>query len=349
MKTWLNSRVMATLLIVVGLGIGGLLVARRLGMFDRVPVICPSDPNLPAAGQWSTGAPMPTIRGETPASSIDERIYVAGGMVKQWLTTNSLEIYDTASDSWTSGAPMPYGIHHAGVTTANGRLYVIGGYDDMGKMVNAQPDIADTWYYDPEQNKWFAVADMPNPRAAHAVVTLDDLIYVIGGTGTAAQAVWVYDPVTDAWDTSRQGKLPTPREHVAAIVVDGKIWVIGGRWKDVSTGVVEVYDPVSDTWEKKSDMPVPRSAIALADFDGRIYAAGGEEQQNNCTYGNIHVYDIASDSWAGVKDMPSPRHGMASAVVGGRWYLIGGSSGAYGATERDLTGIVEIFTPNAAS
>ncbi len=349
MKSWMNRRVLAALVLVIGLGLGGLLVARRLGVFDKVPVICPGDPNLPTIGAWSSGAAMPTIRAETAASDIDGRIYVAGGMVKQWLTTTTLEIYDTASDSWTSGAPMPYGIHHAGVTTANGRLYVIGGYDDMGKMVNARPDIADTWYYDPEQDKWFAVADMPSPRAAHAAVTLDGLIYVVAGTGTGAQDVWVYDPVADTWDASRQGKLPTPREHVPAIVVDGKIWVIGGRWKDISTGAVEVYDPVSDTWERKADMPVPRSALALAVFDGRIYAAGGEDLGTYCTYGTIHVYDIASDTWTGMKDMPSPRHAMLSAVVNNRWYLIGGSSGANGATERDLTGIVEIFTPNAAS
>ena len=82
---------------------------------------------------------------------------------------------------------------------------------------------------------------MPEPRLAGAVVTLDNYIYIIGGTG-GSNALLRYDPARDDW-TSLAG-LSESREHTAATALDGKIYAMGGRWANSGELMsVEVYDP----------------------------------------------------------------------------------------------------------
>lgn len=346
MQRFMKSKTPGILMLVVGLIVVVVAVVKVTGILAP-GVSCGGPTGLPLGGVWQTGAPMLTARAETAAIQIGDKIYVAGGMVKGWVTTTVNEIYDTVTNTWTTASPAPYGIHHAGVAAVNGKVYVIGGYDDMGKMVNAAPDIAHGWVYDPAADTWNAIADMPSTRAAGSAVTIDDKIFVVGGTGTGSRDVWVYDPATDTWDTSRTGKLPVETEHVPAVTLDGKIYVIGGRWNNISTPAVQVYDVQNDTWERKADIPVSRSALSLAVLDGKIHAVGGEELSNKCTYALHEEYDPATDTWTELADMPTGRHAMFSGVVNNRWYLIGGSSEAGSNTERALTGVVEIFEPNA--
>ncbi|MBZ0282793.1 MAG: hypothetical protein K8L97_18790 [Anaerolineae bacterium] len=330
-------------LLVVGLALGALAITRILPMITP-GVVCPNNPELPVGGIWTEGANMPTARAETAATSLGERIYVAGGMVSPWVATAIHEIYDTTTNTWQSAAPMPIAINHSGVASALGRIYVTGGYDVIGKMVDAKPDIAQGWYYDPEADSWTEIAPMPSPRAAHAMVNIEDKLYVVGGTGAGALEVWVYDPAADTWEI-REGLMQNAREHVPAVVLDGKIYVVGGRWQNISTAAVEVYDPATDSWTQAADVPTPRSALSVAVLDGKIHTVGGEELSNSCTYGLHEMYDPATDEWTELQNMPTPRHAMLSAVIDDKWYLIGGASEAGPRTDAALSGVVEVFTP----
>lgn len=330
-------------LVAIGIVLGGIAISRVLPLITP-GVVCPSNPELPMGGTWTQGARMPTARAETSAASLDGKIYVAGGMVTPWTATAVHEIYDTRTDSWQNAAPIPLAINHSGVASALGRIYITGGYDFIGKMVDAKPDIAQGWYYDPEADTWTEIAPMPSPRAAHTMVNIEDKLYLVGGTGEGALEVWVYDPAADSWEI-REGLMKNPREHVPAVVLDGKIYVVGGRWQNISTAAVEVYDPAADTWTEVADIPTPRSALSVAVLDGKIHTIGGEELANGCTYGLHELYDPETDTWTALHNMPTPRHAMLSAVVDNQWYLIGGSSEAGQRTDASLTGVVEIFVP----
>lgn len=343
-KRWLPGLV----LIVGGIAIMG-VVFTRIQNQVAPGLTCGGPAGLPADGQWSSGTLMPTARAETAAIEVGDRIYVVGGMVRAWTATTIVEVYNTTDNSWQRLSPIPFAVHHAGVASVNGKVYVIGGYDDMGKMVNAAPDISNGWVYDPATDQWSDIAPMPAARAGGGIVNIGDKLYAVAGTGTGAKQVWVYDPTSDTWDTSRTSEIPVTTEHVPAVALNGKIYVIGGRWNDISTSAVQVYDPATDTWERKRDLPTPRSALSLAVLNGKIYTAGGEELANKCTYALREVYDPTSDTWTALADLPTGRHAMFSGVVDNRWYLIGGSTQAGAGTEPGLTGIVEIFTPDAAS
>ncbi len=184
---------------------------------------CISTPGV-AEGPWSRGASMPTARSEIAVTQLDSRIYVAGGIGRLG-TTNAFEVYDASTNTWRRLAPLPEAAHHLAMTAASGRIYVSGGYGNM----LFRPDRRSAWVYEPKTDVWQPIADMPGPRAAHKLVTLGGKIYAVGGVGPDSTALWVYDPETARWDTSR-APLPTAREHLAAVAAAGKLYGIAGRW-----------------------------------------------------------------------------------------------------------------------
>ena len=120
---------------------------------------------------------------------------------------------------------MPEAVHHPAAAATGDRVYISGGYTDLGFSAMSRHAFA----YDPEARTWAAIADLPAPRAAHAMAALAGKLYVVGGVGPGSEDVWVYDPAADQWDVLRT-PLPTKREHLAVAVLDGKLLVVGGRW-----------------------------------------------------------------------------------------------------------------------
>lgn len=291
-----------------------------------------------AAEDWMTGAEMPTARSEISAAALGDRIYVPGGLVRRG-ATRSLEAYDTKTDTWYELASMPVGVHHFGAAALGGKLYVSGGYVDLG----FNPDVRSLWAYDPETDDWQRMAGMPLPRAAHQMVTLAGKLYVVGGVGPEPTRLMIYDPATNAWD-STAAPLPTPREHLAAVADDHRLYVIGGRWAQVGNlATVEVYDPAQDTWSRLPDMPTRRGGLTAALAEGRIYVFGGESLQSARTFDENEVLDPMTGRWKPAADLPTPRHGVASATFGCRIAVIGGARASGRRSFATLSQAIEVY------
>lgn len=331
------------ILIVAGVIIG-IIVIRRV--MPKPPCFTvPAD--LPTGGTWTMGVSIPIIRAETTAAELNGKFYMAGGIEKGYGGTTNFDVFDPATNTWTTLASIPMAIHHAGLIGLNDKLYLIGGYDDIGKMLRAEPDIASTWVYDPAADSWSSIADMPAPRAAQGVVALDGKIYAVAGTGTGAQDIWIYDPATDTWDDSPRAQLSIKREHVSAYVVDGKIYVVGGRWANVNIASVEIYDPATDTWTNGAEMPHAASGYMGAVLNDQIHVFGGEQLLDECIVAAHQVYDPSADSWSLLSNPTINRHGGAGAAVDGKWYIVGGSMEVGVRADVSITEKMEIFTPDA--
>ena len=59
-----------------------------------------SQPGL--ANHWSTGSPMPTPRDVISACTLNEKIYVIGGVEKNGNKTDIVEVFHPETNSWTS-------------------------------------------------------------------------------------------------------------------------------------------------------------------------------------------------------------------------------------------------------
>jgi N-acetylneuraminic acid mutarotase len=295
-------------------------------------------------GTWSQGRPIPTLRGETKAIALAGRIYMPGGLLPAWKASTAFEVYDPATGQWAERAALPMALHHIGLAAMGERIYVTGGYSD-----DFYPNVNAAWVYHSDSDAWQRLADMPGHRAGHMLVAIGGKLYVAGGDvpdGEDPTQVWVYDPASDMWDTSK-APMSMPRDHAAGVALDGKFYVIGGRWRHAGNfASVEMYDPATDAWTRRADMPTARSGFAADVLDGKIHAVGGEDIDAVCTYAQHEVYDPATDTWTALPSLPTPRHGLGAVALDGKLYVIGGGTGSGPRTQFTLTRAVEIFTPD---
>ena len=268
---------------------------------------------------WTQRTSMPTARSENAAAVIGRIIYVPGGFGGE----QTLEAYDTATDTWQTLADLPEPRHHLMAASHGGKVYIFGG---ARSLLDWKPQ-AKAWAYDVETDSWSEIASMPEPRLAGAAVALGEFIYVVGGTG-GSNALLRYDPVQNEWTSL--ANLSQSREHTAASTLDGKIYALGGRWGDTGELIsVEVYDPATDSWMAAPSLQTARGGFAAVAMDGKLYALGGEVLSGaNQALTSVEVFDPQQDAWVSGPALPLPLHGVPAVSVDGVIYVLGGADRA---------------------
>jgi N-acetylneuraminic acid mutarotase len=219
------------------------------------------------------------------------KIYVIGGYTGNWIPTNSLSIYDPATDNWTLGNPMPTPRGSPNANFVNGILYVIGGdsYEHSHVVVEG---------YDPITNEWMTLSSMPTARHHAASAVVDGNIYVVGGRLTGSlinvDVNEKYDPVLDQWTTDLE-PMPSKRSGNAATSVNGSIYVLGGEQNQGTFDNNERYDPATDTWSKELPMPTARHGLGVASYDDKIYAIGGGPHTGLTVSNKNEIYYLNQD------------------------------------------------------
>jgi N-acetylneuraminic acid mutarotase len=136
---------------------------------------------------WDELPPLPlefNQRNHLAAAAIDGKIYVAGGRYNGGSfsspMTDSLDIFDPASNAWTQGQPMPRARGGNNGVAAYGCFYTWGGEGaNTGEPNNVFPDHD---VYDPTTDQWTPLAPLPTPvHGVTGAVFLNGLIYMPGG------------------------------------------------------------------------------------------------------------------------------------------------------------------------
>src|SRR5512135_290395 len=131
-----------------------------------------------STGSWTTKAPMPTATSKAAFGVIGGKLLIAGGEVaNNCAPTQTLQIYDPASDTWTTGAPMPTARWNGAAGVLNGLLYAVGG--EGGGCPG--PTFHTVEAYDPVTNTWLTKAPMPTARYYLGVGVVDGILYAVGG------------------------------------------------------------------------------------------------------------------------------------------------------------------------
>lgn len=302
----------------------------------KITVLEPVDPPV---GAWGTRAPMIVPRAEHAAVALNGKLYVIGGDIPGG-TTNSLHMYDPATDKWTPLADKPgTAVDHPAAAAVNGKLYVFGGLVQF-----PQPAVDEVYEYDPADGMWEQKASMPRARGAMGVAVADGKVYLFGGlvNGTAVSDVGVYDPAADMWeDLTATQPMPTARDHFAAVTApNGLIYAIGGRQAAIEPvlGTVEAFDPVEKHWlTGYSNMPTARGGHAAALMHGRIVVVGGEGSDEFAgVFTEAEEFDPVSNTWRALTSMPAGRHGSMAVVINNTLYLPGGGDHEGGSRSNSL-------------
>src|SRR5262249_34722123 len=175
---------------------------------------------LIALASWTSAPALNQDRAEVSATTLDGRIYVAGGVDSAGRDVASLEAFEPSVCVWPLRAPMPKGLNHLGLAGLKRVLYVAGG--NAGS--NATSDLI---AYDPVLDTWTYGATMPVRRAAHVLVAAAGRLFVVGGVGDEPGVTLSYDPTIDLWE--RRGPLLPLRGHLSAAAIDHRIYLAGGR------------------------------------------------------------------------------------------------------------------------
>lgn len=275
-----------------------------------------------AESEWTELAGMETPRSEHPGVTLHGDVVVIGGLVEtapgRTGVTATVEAYDPGADAWRSLPDLPQPRHHVMASVVDERLFVIGGFSESG--------------FDPVDTVWELVdagwevrAPLPTPVGAGAAVTLDGLIYVIGGTPPAS-GMLRYHSEDDRWEELTAPRLE--REHVAAATLDGEIWAIAGRWQGDFFVSTEIYDPVTDLWREGPALVHARSGFGAATVDDIIVVAGGEVFGPDAALSSVEY--LQDGRWVEGEPLPIGLHGNPLVALDGRLYLPGGSTRAGG-------------------
>lgn len=169
------------------------------------------------------------------------------------------------------------------------RIYVVGGRPPRGN---------DFAVYDPRQDTWTTLPDLPTARNHIAAAAIDGVLYVVGGRfgggfqSEMTDVLEVYDPATGEWTT--RSPMPTVRGGINGIAANGCFYVWGGEGQTDThpMGVfaeVEVYNPVNDAWQRLDPMPVPVHGVTGAAFvDGWVHIPGGGTAVGGSSGSTLH-------------------------------------------------------------
>lgn len=213
----------------------------------------------PVTNKWETKTNMPTSRAWTKAVSVNNKIYVFGGVNHSSFELNTVEMYDPATDKWVTKSNMLSGLHAVGLAEYNGKIYIIGGGNNNSVKNTTQE-------YDPQTDTWVLKADMPTARDALETITYKGKIYAIGGitSGSAAistNVVQVYDPGQNKWETIES--LNNSRYGFGVVLLNGTIYVFGGANNTGYETSIEKYNITT----QEPESPQGERAILVVTLD----------------------------------------------------------------------------------
>jgi N-acetylneuraminic acid mutarotase len=178
---------------------------------------------VPGADAWQALAPMPEGRLGHRMLSVEDRLYVVGGVG----STADVLIYDPATNAWTTGAPMPTSRDHLAAVAVGEEIWAIGGRSSGGN--HTRVDV-----YDTTSDSWREGPPLPEPTSGAAETAIDGVILISGGedpggSGSVIDRHWMLDTRSGsaaAWEPLSQPPLAVHGAHGAAL--DGRFVIVGG-------------------------------------------------------------------------------------------------------------------------
>ena len=317
---------------------------------------------------WESTAPMTLPRHSGAVVAVGGLIYVLGGIeygntfsiMGQTFDVTSgtlFEVYDPEADTWTRLADLPYpidllrrlaeGRQWPAAAAHDGKIYVFGGanlYGDVRNTIDVYDIATDTWEA--------GIAHLPQPVCGASAASVDDLIYIFGGSTTAdpyasydyVATCYAFDPGT--YQLSEIAAMPSSRFKTSATVTEDGILVLGGI-SAVASANAQIYDPVSDTWTSLEPVYWERRFWGGAEIDDALFLVGGRDE-HALSSGTVDVYVPALEAWVGGDPMPIAREDAFTIALDGTLYVFGGRTHAdevFAVGERGTPRLDEAIAP----
>ena len=164
--------------------------------------------------------------------------------------------------------------------------------------------------FDPAQNAWTTLRQLPVPVRAAAAAAVGDTVYVTGGQPDGRR-VYAYDVGADAWRPV--APLPEPRFNHGAVAVGGVVYVLGG-FTDREHDEVFAYSPHDDRWRLVTRLPRRVHAFGAVVFRGEIWTIGGIDGERKLR--DVWIWSPRTGAWRRGPTLPEPMELLGAAVSG---------------------------------
>ncbi|WP_353619961.1 kelch repeat-containing protein [Comamonas sp. JC664] len=319
-----------------------------------------------AVPQWIATTPALTARSNATATQIHMGlVMVAGGRVSGAIT-NSVELYNPATQAWTpTGAMNAVRTGHTLTPLPYGRVLVANG--QTAGPLNIPLNTAEI--YSRATGTWTAApAGVRTRTEGKAVMLTSNKVLITGGIGSgstgAIGAADVFDAFYNRWTATAMVHART--RHTLTALPSGKALVTGGSNASGTLSSVELFDSATNAFSVTAPMSRPRhSHTATRLPSGKILVAGGSGTNTAELFdpatltwaptgamsqaranhhaellpsgkvlvfdgsGTSELYDPATGTWSGSASLLSPRsNGVAVLLRSGQVLFSGGAYGS---------------------
>jgi len=186
---------------------------------------------------WSKLTTLPRVRNRLDAVALGSKIYLVSGIGDKKLDDNydlsAVDIFDTELGSWSVGPDLPLPCHGASAAVLSDKIHVVwtkhhwvldrGNWKELASppalQLFARLEVVDgslfaiggrysphqLFSYDPDEDKWESLANLPSPLNRFASAVVNDFIFTLGGEGQGkdhwSSRVECYDPKSNVWMT----------------------------------------------------------------------------------------------------------------------------------------------------
>uniref|UniRef100_A0A161Y0Z7 Uncharacterized protein n=1 Tax=Daucus carota subsp. sativus TaxID=79200 RepID=A0A161Y0Z7_DAUCS len=214
-------------------------------------------------------------------------------------------------------------------------LYVFGGYGKDNCRTN-QIHIFDT-----ATRMWSEPAvygEQPVPRDSHSCTTVEDNLFIFGGTDGAnpLKDLHIFYTSSNRWSSPRiRGEGPMAREGHTAVLVGKRIFIYGGCSKSSNSSHEEYFNDLyilnteTFVWkhaETSGAPPSKRDSHTCSVWRNKLIVLGGLDL-DGFYQSDVHILDTDSLTWEKLNtsgQLLPPRAGHTAVVLGKNLFVFGG-------------------------
>lgn len=193
-------------------------------------------------------------------------LFAAGGYDEDFKSCSRVFRYDPQSREWTELAMMIQPRVSFALCSSKDRLYAIGGvFHTMGDIENGESILSFVEMYNPEDNSWRSIADLPFGTFDQAAAYCDGTLYVSGGISDLPQHTIPIKSMFSLEDGATEWT-PLPdmtlaRQGHSMTAHGGKLYILGGYTSKPDTSgfsdcnINDMFDIETKQWTSLTSTP----------------------------------------------------------------------------------------------
>lgn len=226
------------------------------------------------------------------------------------------------------------------VTALESEIFIIGGVTQPPPSTPfLYPTLDRVEVFSTQTNIWRDAAHLPRTMNHGNVVTVDGIIYILGGldgntTWSGVGNCYAYHQYSNTWETLPSMPNGQARGASAMGVYGSEIYIAGGQTvlnvitgEQITVATVTSYNTKTRKWCTLPSLPEGRDHVGGAIVEGIFYVVGGRTSGVTNVRDTVFAMNLASPPpkiWVQMSRMPTARGSLSTVSIGSKIYTFGG-------------------------